>query len=349
MSDEIVEIQTPEEQAPAAEPAELSLRDEIKTALENAKAEPREKTEEPTEVKSARTRDTTGKFAKTAENSVDSKPEPVEGAKDLNAPPQAWSAESRSKWNALAPEIRAEILKREDDVHKGFSKLDTERNTGKQFSDVVTPYLPMIQAEGGNPIAAVKDLLHTAYVLRTATPAQKGALLHQIAKQYGADLGFAPQQNSPTGQPADNDTRHLVNKIAQIEQNIYQREAYERQQQESALDQHISAFASDPKHVHFEQVRQEMGALIGNGSAKNMEEAYEMAVWAKPDIRSTLLDAQIAEREAKKVADIKQRSEAARKASASINGGPGISVPNIGATDRSLRDELLANYRAFSN
>ena len=93
-----------------------------------------------------------------------------------------------------------------------------------------------------------------------------------------------------------------------------------------------------------------MAALLKDGLAKDLQDAYDQAVYARPDIRSTLLEQQLAEKEAKRVADAKAKADAARKASGSVTGSPGATAPSkSNVPERSLREELVANLAAARN
>jgi nitric oxide reductase activation protein len=91
-----------------------------------------------------------------------------------------------------------------------------------------------------------------------------------------------------------------------------------------------------------------MAALIGQGAAKDLQDAYEQAVWARPDTRATLLAQQRAEEEQKRRAEAKQKAEDARRKSVSITGGPGNTANSSAPEGRSIRDELSAAIAASS-
>lgn len=322
----------------------LSLREELSKASKESKE---------------RVRDETGKFAKEQKKPESSivEQKATENTKaddkrqsfaktpsaNLDVAPRAYKNIVKEKWGQIPEEIRADILRREEAVELGFTKVDEERHLGRQMKDVIMPYIPMIQAEGSNPVQTVKSLLNTAYMLRDAgtTSRQKGELLRQVAAQFGADL---TTQSSP-GSPANPELEALRKEVAELKQGRNQDLTARQQQEDQSIQSLINAFAADPKNVHFEAVKPKMGALMANGQAKDLQEAYDMAVWADPTTRSTLIEQRQAEGEAKRLADIKQKAEAAKKAGASINGGgPGAAIPNAAPTNRSLRDELKANF-----
>lgn len=320
---------------------ETTLREDIEKAITEVN-EP--ENVEVSEVKEDRPRDETGKF-KAKEETVE---EPVKEAPVVNEKPKiqapaSWSASVKAKWDALDPEVQAEIARREEETHKGFTKLDEERNLGKSMKDVITPYMHIIKAEGGTPEKAVADLLNTAYLLRTAPPAQKAAMVQQICQTYGVDLSHV------TAQPEQDPTiAQLQQKIAQLEQMANPDALQKRLQEQLEVQQinsEVQAFASNPENVHYEKVKAVMAALLSSGAAQNMKEAYDAACRADPTIFSTLEAKRLADEQAKKNAEL----AAKKKAAVSLTGSPGATVPNTGAPNRDLREELLANLRAATS
>lgn len=331
------------------------LRGDIESAIKeiNDKAEIPEKTpdaaepaKEPSQAEDKKARDESGKFKKAPKEKEIKTEEPVKVQPEVKttiAAPNTWTAAAKAKWATLPPEIQAEVAKREAEVEKGFTKLDEERSVGKSFKELVSPYMPMIQAEGSTPIVAIQSLLNTAYLLRTSTPQAKGKMIMDLARQFGADLSQVSQGDVKV----DPQLQAIQSELAQLK-NARQQELTQREQQEQAVyKSQIDAFAADPKNVHFEAVKADMAALLKAGRATDLQDAYDKAVWASPDIRSTLLEAEKSQAEAKRVAEIKEKADKARKASASISGSPGAAAPSkANSEDRSLREEIMANLAA---
>ena len=267
---------------------ETSLREDIVSAIAETK-EPEtvvDAAEKP--VTESEGRDEKGRFktkeAAATEASVDTtivaKPVEIE-------PPASLTPAMKAKWKDLPEEARQEWSKREADMTKLMTSSDSELRLGREMKDVVTPYLPIIQAEGGTPVSAVKDLLNTAYILRTGTPQAKAQLLRQVAQQYGVDLGQPAEQESTDPTIAD-----LQRQIAQLTQaanpQALQAQLQAHLENERILNE-VKSFSSDPANKHYEQVKAAMAPLLGNGVAKDMKEAYDMACWASPAVRSTLI------------------------------------------------------------
>lgn len=257
-------------------------------------------------------------------------------------PPDSWTPAAKAKFAALDPEIQAEVIRREKEVHQGFTKFDEHRNIGKSFTEAVAPYLPMIRAEGGEPLQAVQMLLQTAHNLRTAGPEQKQQMLINLAQQYQIDMQGV--FNRLTGQQQNQippQVQHLQQQVADLQRQIQQSTQTRATTEQAQYQTEIESFASDPQNIYFENVRPAMAALIRDGVAKDLKEAYDMACWARPDIRPLLLQ----QTEQQKQEAAKAKAQQARAAAVSVSGAPTGSAGNVPPQDRSLADEIRANMR----
>lgn len=298
---------------------ELSIEDEMRAAL----SESQEEVTEPEVVEVTK-----------------EEPTPVV---DTTPPPASLSSAMKEKWKTLDADVKAEWSKRENDIHQMVTRHDGELNLGRKMKEVINPYMPIIQAEGGTPEGAVRDLLNTAYVLRTGSPQQKAEIIRTVAQQYGVDLTQAAQPQEQV---------HPV--IAQLQQQIADlqnkanpeaiRNQLQSELESASIKEQITAFASDASNIHFETVKAPMAALLDSGQASTMKEAYDAACWANPTIRASLLKEQQAQLEAKRKEEIKAK----KQASASISGSPELTSPANRANKISLEDELRAQMREAS-
>lgn len=340
-----MEVVTEQPQPPESgtQTQELSLREEIVKNLADLK-------EDAPETPAPATPAGPEKPATSSEPETPAKPAATTETQTQTAPveakkaPQSWSAADRAHWDKIPPEVQAVITRREEEAHRGITAMGQEASFGKRINEIVTPYLPIIRAEGGTPEGAVRDLLQTAYVLRTANPEQKTALFRQIATQYGVDLS-AVAQGAPEVNP---EVQALRQELAQVKGYIASGEQQQHQQVQVQAQQVIDAFAADAKNEFYEQVKPLMGQLLVSGQASTMQDAYDKACWAVPDVRSTILSRQQAEAEAKRAAEAKAKADAKRRAGGSISGSPGAPV-TTGTTanpNLSLRDELKQAFRS---
>lgn len=341
-------------------PAEPSAPETVATP----ETPPPEKPPASSQTATARPRDERGRFVSVAESGDEKAPEkPVEPPSDQTAaavepekapetpkagkapaPPIGWSAEAKARWHELPPEVQAAIVKREQDAAKLTGKMDEERAFGRELRSVIQPYLPLINAEGATPAQAVQALLNTAYILRSGSPEQKRAALMQVAQQYNVPLF------SGEGQPSgSNEIMALRQQVQQLQAQLQQYTHGVEQQSIAAVQQDIQAFAADPAHSYFEEVKGHMAALLRSGAAKDLQDAYDQACWARPDIRETLLAQQRAEAEQKRRAEEQKRAEEARRKAISLSGAPGVVAPGKPNGNLSLREEITQNLRSVMN
>lgn len=348
------QVEIPNPAANDAPPPELSLRDEIASRLEAVKTAPEGET---VEQRDQRVRDEQGRFAEkpkeakprevltikdkpTAEKPADPSQPVTPAATPVTAskPPDGWSAAMKAEWPGIKPEVQAEINRREADMHRQFTTQDQDRTLGKGIREVAAPYLATIRAEGGDEKQAFQQFLNYAHIMRTGTPALKAQALQAIAQVYNVELG-QPLQQAPQHQAAiqPQDVSALVQAEFDRQRQV---------QEQSALTSEIDAFKAEPGHEHFETVKTLMGTLLQSGQATNLKEAYDQAIWANPEIRSTLTSAQTAEAEQKRLSEANARAGAAKRAAGSITGGPGGIKPNGAVVERSLGEEIRANFAA---
>lgn len=333
-----MEIETPEPVEQVNEVVET-------TEAEPAKVETLRETLEKanTEVKS-RDRDEKGKFKeklKLPENDkITVAPVEVKATKT----PESWMHGERAKhWETLTPAAKEELAKREAEVHQGITKMDEERQLGKQIRDVVTPYLATIQAEGGTPVTAVQSLLNTAHVLRTADPYTKAAHVAQVIKQFDVDLSLLG--TAVQGQPrqADPMLMTMQQKLDAVENQLREQTNLQKANEDAKVQSEIAKFQSDPANKYFEQVKPEMVKLLSAGVAQTLPEAYQIATMANPTVRPLVLAEQ---------AEAGKRSNevaAKKKAAVSVVGSSSTIPANTSAPAKSLRAELEAQFAKSSS
>lgn len=337
--------------------AELSLRQELEknvAELRDARQPEGTQREEAAAAATASTAraaaDTSSTAATETAAAVDDKGAAAAAAasESKSKAPQSWNAAERAHWEKIPAEVQAVITRREEEAHRGITKLGQDASFGQKLRDVISPYLPIIRAEGGDEAGAVKDLLQTAYVLRTANPEQKVQLFRQLAGQFGVDLSAAAQGV----REVDPEVAALRQELTQVRGYLANTEQQQHQQVEASAQQMIDAFAADPKNEFYDEVKPLMGQLLVSGRAQTMQDAYEQACWATASVRSTLMQRQTAEAETKRAAEAKAKADAKRRAGGSVNGSPTAPVAATASAtspNLSLRDELRANFRAATS
>ncbi len=335
---------------------------DLRTALESAFAEPQEAeptaqieqpaepaTAEPSEpVKAERSRDESGKFAPAAAKETPAEPaqpaQPQEPAPVRKAP-SSWKPAAQEAFlkadrgeQLTAEEIKLltqEAERRESDFHKGLSEFQGHSRRAKAYDDAIAPYQQHLQQLGVDAPTAITALMKADYTLRRSDPATKAAYFQQLAREYGIDL------NQPAPQ-VDPQTQYLMQELNNLRQNQQMWQNQQQQQEQMRAQQELQSFGVAEK-PHFEAVRNDMADLLESGKAKDLNEAYDMAVWMRPDIRQSLIDQQRADAQRKALEQAQ-----AQKAKAAAVSVKGSSPSSVSATPfkGSLRDVLAAQFDA---
>lgn len=287
----------------------------------------------------------------------------AEASRSLAAPPATWSASAKAIYATLPEVARKEIAKREQDYARGIQQYAEKAKVADSFMREAQPYEAMLRAEGSDALGALKSFLTQAYALRTANPQERGRMIMQVAQQYGADLSQYLGQQGQT-QAADGQTQDLTHvqqmvqqlvaphlqRIQQWEQSQATAQQREQMQMEQEIQSQIEAFQNatnedgTPKHLYYENVRGLMSAYFANGQAKDLEQAYDMACWANPEVRAALQADLQRSAEAQRLAEAKRKAQDAGRAGFNVSGQGGTGI--AGATQTSLRDEIAAQLDA---
>lgn len=289
-------------------------------------------TPEAPEEKAQRIRDEKGKFAKTdpvISEAVETPETPVKAA------PNTWKKEVAEKWATLPPEVQSEVERREADFHKGIETYKQKAQFAETIERTIAPYVATIQALGVTPDVAIQGLLNADHRLRYGTPQEKSYYMAELAKSYGIDLGQIPQGEQP---PIDPTISALQQQVQQLTGYIQNQASQVQQAEAQTLNSTIASFAADPKHSHFESVRGHMAALLQAGQAKDLEDAYEQAVYANPTTRAAM----IAQQQAVAREEAAKKAQAAKTAaSVNVRARPSMPVSQpIGSMDDTIRATL---------
>lgn len=260
---------------------------------------------------------------------------------DLKAP-ASWTPQARERWNALAPEVRAEVHRREGELQTVLQRSASARQFTEAFENVVRPFEVFIRQENSNPLQAVQNLMQTAATMRVGTAAQKAETVVGIIRNFGVDIemldsllaGHLPQQGTQQAQQF-RDPR--FDQFLAAQQQMLQ--ATEQRQMQT-IQQEVQTFAGS--HEFYNDVQPIMADLMSirakQGQALDLEGAYKLACSMHEGVAST-----IAQRAASSQnAGQSQAVLRAKRAAASVKGDP---TPSTGATvpkDDSVRASIEA-------
>lgn len=326
------------EQDKTAEPAPAPAEPAPVADAENA---------EPIAQDSGKPRDERGRFA-AATPAADPAPAAAQ-AEPATAEPSSPPPPARNPFSSWKPEaqqallkaergesltadelklLRVEAERRESDFFKGIGEFKSHADRARQYDQVIAPYKSTLEKLGVDAPTAIFALLRADHTLRTGDAKTKAVLMRQLAQEYGVDLA---QEITPV----DHQTYLLQQQYQELQrqQQMWQNQMQMQGQREAAIE--IERFKANAPHL--DAVRDEMALLLETGKAQTLQDAYDMAVWMRPDIRQSLIERQKAE------AAQQVQAQRAKAAQVSVKG----SSPAAGGVQPikgSLREQLESAF-----
>lgn len=268
--------------------------------------------------------------------------------------PVRWTKEEKEQWESMIDDgmdektaermISAQkiLLNRNKSVEawltKEMTSVQGDRAWKNEVEQAIAPFRSTWQKAGISDAKALNELLQ-GFEYSNRDPI---GFIKWIAQQRGVDIAKAfPSTAAPTA-PSNPDEQvqlhpavqaHLDRQNAEI-QTLRQQlggvgtAMTQRQQQEDAhlagqVEQELGAFESatdehgQAKHPFFAQVRHDMGRLIMSGMASGYDDAYDKAVYARPELRAKLMESN----ELRVRREVEARLEADAKKARSAGGG----------------------------
>jgi hypothetical protein len=252
------------------------------------------------------------------------------------APPFSWTGEMKAKWSSLPPEFRdlAEYAaKRDREQHDAISRAGQQIKAYEPIRGVIERFSETFRRNNLQPADAIARML----VMEQRLGHDAKSAIADIAQAYEVDLRELTGEGAAAGTQDDVLHQRLAEtrrELAQVKSYLTAQQQSEAQAQEAALARQVADFAKDKPH--FEAVRRHMGALMSVDESLTLDDAYERATYALPDIRNRILNEQRKADEDKRAEDARRKAADARK-SAQVNvksSGP------AGATPRTIDDTL---------
>jgi len=284
-----------------------------------------------------------------------SAPKPT-GDPRIDRAPQSWKGDAKKLWAELPLSARQEVVRRERETTKVMQETATMRQMVEPMKEAFQPHMHRIQQMyGGNPIAAMSNLLRVENTLVAGTAADKAQLVAGMIKKFGIDI--MALDNLLAGQ----ELPQPVQQMSQIEQLLEQRLApvqqflQKQQQQEQMVNQRIEqeavqtveSMSNNPEYPYFEDVREDMADIIEmnakRGVAVSMTDAYNRAIRMNDSTFSASQSRSNSQSASQSALQAHQAAQRAKGASASVSGNPtGVGSNLSQPTD--LRGAIEAAY-----
>lgn len=249
---------------------------------------------------------------------LSAEPEHQEASPELtpaSAPPKTWPKEMHDHWGKTPKEVQDYWNTREKQMLDGLEQYKSDATFAKQIKETLNPYMATINALGVDAPTAIRSLLNADHQLRVGSPSQKVQYFQHLARQYGVDLGGMGQQHENEPQ-IDPRIQQLQDELHGLKQVIHTGNQQHLDSERQKIQNEVNSFASDPKHPYFDEVSDEIVALLKSGAS--LEDAYEKAVWANPVTRQKEMSRVQTEQQAALKAKAISEAEAKKKA-ASVN------------------------------
>ena len=267
------------------------------------------------------------------------KPEPL--LKEDKAP-QSWSPAAREKWNQIPDDLRKEIIRREEAAAVGVRQLNERFAPAVKFVESLGPILQEARNAGIEPTGYISSVMQTEHALRTADTKGKFNVLLSLADQYGVPLreiinaSVGQEVLQKGAQPGQQQMALPPELVQELEEN----RRWRREQEGSRVQSEIVSFSNGKEF--FEDVRGQMADLLQSGVAEDLNDAYDKACWADPNIRKVLIER---ERQGQQRTDISQRQQAAGLVNIPSQGAINVKTGN---EEESLEDSIRAAFRTSS-
>lgn len=255
-----------------------------------------------------RVRDATGKFARqealapTAELGQLAQATPVlaqEPPPETIPPPHSLKAAVKAAWDTYPTEIRQELVRIEQEAQRGKTEWQSKGERLNKFDAVIAPIRDRLTLSGIDEASYFAALSRADEMLRGP---DKVSALGQLAQMYGIPLqgGRQPDPGQPQqqqAQPADpqfqallqQHIQPLLQQVSGLQQTVQQQQHSAQQQEASrqlaetqALQGEVENFRS--ANLYFDNVKDQMAALLRSEMASDLKDAYEKACKIHPEV-----------------------------------------------------------------
>jgi len=263
-------------------------------------------------------------------------------------PPQSWKPGVRELATKLPPEfapLLEEANRRERDFLINHQKTVEMQRQIDPILRAVQPYQQGLLQRGARVEEVIGNFLRTEQALSSPDPRTRAQVLAQAITTYRVPVDLLAQALDATPAPVQGQPSQSIDPqqiIAQAKEEIRRELEQTRWQaatQNASAD--IESFVSSKSPEFWtEDIQYSTGVILqaatDRGIAMSLEQAYEQACWADPEIRGVFQ-----QREAsKKAATNVQATQRAHAAASSVKSQPGGPTAPPGPEDDSWRAHL---------
>lgn len=221
-----------------------------------------------------------------------------------DALPKAWRKEMEAEWKGMSVGARKYVYEREKQAQDGISFY---KPGAENWGRVVDPFKDVIaQYPDANLPEILSTLANNHLMMLRSTPEQRREHAIALARGYGVDL--TPQQAQAAvnagaavadqaGVPPQPDgfspaqIKILERTFGPLLQTVQHTSQFVNKQLSDAAQVEVDKFFSDKNNEFVNEVAEDILSLIKNNQARNLLEAYEIAVMRNPEVKAKYLTA----------------------------------------------------------
>lgn len=190
--------------------------------------------------------------------------------------PKSWKKDMEAYWGKLDPAVHDYVYSREADVARGIQGY---KQGHESWNKLVTPYQEVFQQfPDVDPVNLLNGLMQSHLALTFGSPDQKRELVQKLLQEYNLNDVLGGQ--TPQAPPRDP-------RVDQLESTM---RSLMVDQQKKVVD----SFFSNPANKFANDVAEDLLAMLQQGKAATLEEAYQAAIWLNPAVREKLIAEQVA-------------------------------------------------------
>jgi hypothetical protein len=213
-----------------------------------------------------------------------------------------WYKDEYGPWEQIGEPLRNALRDQERNAAQAIEKHSTAAKAWDPLNEALKPFEQQLRLNNQTPQQFVGGLVNIYSALQQ-NPVEAIDWLIQQRLGAGWDIralaDWMDQQGVQT-QKAD----PVQQELASLKQQVQQLSQYPQQAQQQALGKQIADWSRDKPD--FPAVRQRMAALAKGNPEASLDDLYEQARWADPEIRERILQ----EQEDKRIQELKGKRAA---------------------------------------
>lgn len=247
---------------------------------------------------------------------------PADPALGSNQPPQHWPEQDRQNFAKLPPEGQQFLLRRHTEMERDYQGKAQAAATAVQFTQSLAPIFQdpaiagSLQQAGVSPYDAIGQWASFHRRAIDPNPQVRVQLWQELGRRMGLDPAATGQMSRPgtPGNLSEEDLKdpairyfadHLGKTFSEVQALRGELDRMHHQAAEAAQTEvlkvtrrGIDGFADEKdsagqlRHPHFDAVLPHMIELYRANPERDLQEAYDMAIWAVPEIRASLIAAE---------------------------------------------------------